>query len=256
MSTAKTPPSATRRIEQALEHVKALCDYAYEQGFHELGYDPVVELREALEGYRYAEIEHDNLGCRVAKTGIYAPPSQSRPMVPVSDAVSTAEEGSTSPCRGAAPLLGSVDWHEPVAHPNTASSTRPRVSDGRALTKEQALEAYTDGYYGTACPVSGSDGDPHLAGVLSVVDAVMQTYSMHVLVEVDEYDRLKALDTASAILPIEQLLGLLRVAKCPACDGSGGIPYQVGDQEWEQQQCQWCDERATILGRTDSASEK
>lgn len=44
--------SARGRIEQALEHVKALCDYAYETGFHELGYDPVEELRSALSQSR------------------------------------------------------------------------------------------------------------------------------------------------------------------------------------------------------------
>ncbi len=41
---------------------------------------------------------------------------------------------------------------------------------------------------------------------------------------------------------IERLRGLLKVAKCPNCDGSGGIPHQVGNGEWEQEQCQWCDE--------------
>ncbi len=65
---------------------------------------------------------------------------------------------------------------------------------------------------------------------------------------------------------IERLQGLLKVAKCPNCDGSGCIARQVssrqyvtrdmaidaGDEslegslysedEWEQEQCQWCDE--------------
>lgn len=51
-------------------------------------------------------------------------------------------------------------------------------------------------------------------------------------------------------------IGLLKVAKCPACDGSGAIGHEVGgcgpDGEndtrecvWEQ--CQWCDERAQLL---------
>lgn len=71
----------------------------------------------------------------------------------------------------------------------------------------------------------------------------------------------------------EHLKHLLEMAKCPDCDGSGGIPYQVSsreyitrsmaldacdpslegslysDNEWEQEQCQWCDERKKILGK-------
>jgi hypothetical protein len=39
---------------------------------------------------------------------------------------------------------------------------------------------------------------------------------------------------------------LLKVAKCPNCDGSGGIPIQVGDSSWEQEQCQWCYEKKQI----------
>ena len=37
-----------KEIEQALLHVEGLCQFAYNQGFHELGYDPVRLLREAL----------------------------------------------------------------------------------------------------------------------------------------------------------------------------------------------------------------
>ena len=39
----------------------------------------------------------------------------------------------------------------------------------------------------------------------------------------------------------------VETAVCPACYGSGGIPVQVGEQEWEQQQCQWCDEKKVAL---------
>ena len=53
-------------------------------------------------------------------------------------------------------------------------------------------------------------------------------------------------------------IGLLKVAKCPACDGAGAIGHEVGgcdpDGEndtrevvWEQ--CQWCDERAQLLAQ-------
>lgn len=70
---------------------------------------------------------------------------------------------------------------------------------------------------------------------------------------------------------IGQLRSLLSVAKCPSCDGSGSIAVQTRsrelvtremamdagepemegslycDDEWEQQQCQWCDECARLL---------
>jgi len=65
---------------------------------------------------------------------------------------------------------------------------------------------------------------------------------------------------------LDKLQGLLSVAKCPNCDGSGCIAHKVSnreyvtrdmasdacdpslegslysDDEWEQEQCQWCDE--------------
>ena len=44
-----------------------------------------------------------------------------------------------------------------------------------------------------------------------------------------------------------ELRDLLKMAKCPNCDGSGAIPHQVADQEWEAEQCQWCDEVKQIL---------
>jgi hypothetical protein len=54
----------------------------------------------------------------------------------------------------------------------------------------------------------------------------------------------------------KRLLILLKVAKCPACDGSGAIGRHTGgqtgcpsDYEWEQ--CQWCDEREQELKEED-----
>lgn len=46
-----TERDATRRspVQEALDAVEMLCDYAYEQGFHEIGYDPVEVLRNALQ---------------------------------------------------------------------------------------------------------------------------------------------------------------------------------------------------------------
>ena len=51
---------------------------------------------------------------------------------------------------------------------------------------------------------------------------------------------------------LEKARGLLMVAKCPACDGSGAIGHEAGgcDMDGENdtrevvwEQCQWCDER-------------
>ncbi len=81
-------------------------------------------------------------------------------------------------------------------------------------------------------------------------------------------------ETQSAVSSM-RLLGcaveLLKVAKCPCCDGSGAIAVQTSsrqlvtremaydagspemegslysDDEWEQQQCQWCEEKTTLL---------
>lgn len=45
-----------------------------------------------------------------------------------------------------------------------------------------------------------------------------------------------------------ELLGLLCVSRCPNENCiDGAIPNQVGEQEWEAQQCQWCFERDLAL---------
>lgn len=69
----------------------------------------------------------------------------------------------------------------------------------------------------------------------------------------------------------EIIINLLEMAVCPNCDGSGAIPHQVSskqyvsrdmaldagqpelegslysDNQWEAEQCQWCDEKNMIL---------
>jgi len=49
----------------------------------------------------------------------------------------------------------------------------------------------------------------------------------------------------------ERLGPLLKAAVCPnrdrGCDGKG-IPVQIGDDDWEQEQCQWCHERTLACG--------
>lgn len=53
-----------------------------------------------------------------------------------------------------------------------------------------------------------------------------------------------------------QLRELLRVAKCPACDGSGAYPVETGGcggdgendtRECHLEQCRWCDERNALF---------
>jgi hypothetical protein len=46
-----------------------------------------------------------------------------------------------------------------------------------------------------------------------------------------------------------KIKGMLKVAKCPNCDGSGAVPVQVGPDDWEAEQCQWCDEYKQIFGK-------
>jgi predicted TIM-barrel fold metal-dependent hydrolase len=46
----------------------------------------------------------------------------------------------------------------------------------------------------------------------------------------------------------EAMKGLLRIARCPnvnCCDGI--IAQQIGEDDWEPEQCQWCYERAQAL---------
>ena len=50
----------------------------------------------------------------------------------------------------------------------------------------------------------------------------------------------------------DELRGLLGVAGCPNCDGSGSIAHQVGDSDWEQEQCQWCYEKHLALEEIDN----
>lgn len=54
--------------------------------------------------------------------------------------------------------------------------------------------------------------------------------------------------TARLISAAPELFFLLEKAACPnARCVDGSIPHQVGDNEWEAEQCQWCDEREKAL---------
>lgn len=46
---------------------------------------------------------------------------------------------------------------------------------------------------------------------------------------------------------VEELSRLLKLSKCPASCLDGSIPHQVGDHEWESEQCQFCYEREKAL---------
>ena len=41
---------------------------------------------------------------------------------------------------------------------------------------------------------------------------------------------------------------MLKIARCPetSCDNNGTIANQISEDEWEPQQCQWCDEKKAI----------
>ena len=48
---------------------------------------------------------------------------------------------------------------------------------------------------------------------------------------------------------LAEAIALLRAADCPNCDGSGGVPRQVAEEQWELDQCQWCDELHSLFDR-------
>jgi len=88
---------------------------------------------------------------------------------------------------------------------------------------------------------------------------------------IESTEEVGAVSVSPSTSLLAQAIALLKVAKCPACDGSGVIPVQTCvrqyvtrdmamdagcpemegslycDDEWEPQQCQWCDERNTLL---------
>ena len=47
----------------------------------------------------------------------------------------------------------------------------------------------------------------------------------------------------------KKYISLLEIARCPEmdCDNKGTIACRISDDEWEPQQCQWCDERKQLL---------
>lgn len=48
---------------------------------------------------------------------------------------------------------------------------------------------------------------------------------------------------------------LLAAARCPNSECTDGVVHnQVGEEEWEAEQCQWCFERASILAPTDEVN--
>jgi hypothetical protein len=56
---------------------------------------------------------------------------------------------------------------------------------------------------------------------------------------------------------IDELVKLLEVSACPneSC-AEGTIPHQVGDNEWEQEQCQFCYEKGEAIAKHQKAGGK
>lgn len=118
-------------------------------------------------------------------------------------------------------------------------------SDGMSTGRDELLMAVVDydlGHPGIDELSDIGDG-PHLCSVAA--DLIHELRQ-----EVDEKQeqifelerRIEQLEAEN-----ERLLGLLKVATCPACDGSGAIPHgPLPDGSWEAEQCQWCDERKAI----------
>jgi len=68
---------------------------------------------------------------------------------------------------------------------------------------------------------------------------------------------LKALTEQKPSVSMDSILALLKVAKCPNCDGCGFTIYETGGidmdgendtRECHQEKCRWCDERDAIRG--------
>ena len=70
----------------------------------------------------------------------------------------------------------------------------------------------------------------------------IMAHSVDVDCLIDDIQKALNVGLADAMLSLQ----LLKIAKCPACDGSGAIPQgNPQDPEWEQ--CQWCDERNRLI---------
>lgn len=52
----------------------------------------------------------------------------------------------------------------------------------------------------------------------------------------------------------EEICKLLELVRCPDpdCDNNGSIACRISDDEWEQQQCQWCTEKRLLLAARQS----
>jgi len=46
---------------------------------------------------------------------------------------------------------------------------------------------------------------------------------------------------------LKKAIDLLKNTDCIHCDGSGAIPHQFMDGDWDFQQCQWCDESKWLI---------
>lgn len=60
MTDQRTAEKIVQPIEHALEDVEMLADYAYDNGFHELGYDPVKTIGDEITRQREDIIRYNN----------------------------------------------------------------------------------------------------------------------------------------------------------------------------------------------------
>lgn len=82
----KPRPTLIERLRNRAKAWADLCEVASHIGVFPLDCCMIdsrleAEAAEALELQRYADIEHEHLGCPVAETGIYAPRSETSPSI-------------------------------------------------------------------------------------------------------------------------------------------------------------------------------
>ena len=106
---------------------------------------------------------------------------------------------------------------------------------------EAATEGPWEDFQSCQNAISIYFGDPPQEICSYVTDAVSCKFPVRIRSNMNFIAHARQ-DLPDCLAEIERLKGLLKVAKCPNCDGSGGIPHQVAEAEWEQEQCQWCDE--------------
>ena len=50
------PKASGDPVSRAIDDVRVLCEFAYQQGFHEMGYDPVNAIQEEIARYENGRV--------------------------------------------------------------------------------------------------------------------------------------------------------------------------------------------------------